>query len=289
MSRNRFDLAGEKDFSAVLRLRMAELQAQQMSGFLGASKAVGRAEPIDLFDTLLGDAVSALNLGGRNMSLFDPESAYRMMTEINTRETRYQAEYSEMTDMRSALDQIRQESRSLGTIDQSTAEEEILQRMREFAGNYNQWIDRFDDALKPGGLLSGTQAAQVSQWELEQSVENRFLGAQDGVHGMRDLGFQIDPVSDRLSVDEKQFQAEFAANSSGVVSALTEFSTHFARSAELLNSEGNFVPSRLGNLSRVIDYISRNKHSLQAEFGTGDAVSPSAALAHYAEIQSLAP
>jgi hypothetical protein len=66
------------------------------------------------------------------------------------------------------------------------------------------------------------------------------------------------------------------------------FSANFAKSAELLNSDGNFIPNRLANLNRAITYIDDNKTSLQAEFGLGDSVNPSAqvakALAAYKQI-----
>ena len=67
--------------------------------------------------------------------------------------------------------------------------------------------------------------------------------------------------------------------------ALHEFTTNFAKSAELLNSAGNFISNRQDNLSRVIDYIDTNTASLQAEFGLGDAAKPTGqqakALANY--------
>ena len=55
------------------------------------------------------------------------------------------------------------------------------------------------------------------------------------------------------------------------MSTLHEFSSNFSKSADLLNSNGNFIPNRLNNLSRAITYIADNKESLQAEFGVGDA------------------
>ena len=45
---------------------------------------------------------------------------------------------------------------------------------------------------------------------------------------------------------------------------------NFIKSAGLLTSVSNFIPNRLANLDRVIDYISENKTSLHAEFGLGD-------------------
>ncbi|MFT3847310.1 MAG: hypothetical protein QM739_01130 [Propionivibrio sp.] len=54
------------------------------------------------------------------------------------------------------------------------------------------------------------------------------------------------------------------------MNTVDEFSANFAKSAGLLTSAGNFIPNRLDNLDRVIDYISANKASLQAEFGLGN-------------------
>ena len=82
--------------------------------------------------------------------------------------------------------------------------------------------------------------------------------------------------------------AALAANRQGAINTIDEFSANFARSAELLNSSNNFIPNRLANLDRVIDYISDNKSSLQAEFGLGDSARLSAqtarALAEYQQI-----
>ena len=63
------------------------------------------------------------------------------------------------------------------------------------------------------------------------------------------------------------------------VSTIDEFAANFALSAELLNSANNFIPNRLANLDRVIDYIDANKTSLQQEFGSGDAAKATGELA----------
>jgi hypothetical protein len=64
-----------------------------------------------------------------------------------------------------------------------------------------------------------------------------------------------------------------------VLATVQEFSTNFAKSADLLNAEGNFIPRRLDNLNRVIDFIDNNKASLQAEFGLGDSAAPTGKVA----------
>lgn len=129
--------------------------------------------------------------------------------------------------------------------------------------------------MKSGGLLAGTQAAEISLYELKQSVENRFNGAMHGVQGMRELGLTIDPKTNQTSFDVAKLDAVLANNREGAVSAISEFSGNFAKSAKLLASSNNFIPNRLNNLDRVIDYIADNKTSLQAEFGLGDPAKPS--------------
>ncbi|MBK9522264.1 MAG: hypothetical protein IPO13_11765 [Rhodocyclaceae bacterium] len=76
-----------------------------------------------------------------------------------------------------------------------------------------------------------------------------------------------------------ELNAILATNKHGAVAAIDAFSANFAKSADLLNSEGNFIDNAIDNRSRAIAYISDNKASLQAEFGTGDAATPRADVA----------
>lgn len=133
--------------------------------------------------------------------------------------------------------------------------------------------------MQNGGLLADVQAAQISRYELKQSIGNVFNGAGDGVHGLADLGVTIDQHSGLATLDTLRLNALLASNKQGGVNALNEFAANFARSASLLNLEGNFIPNRLNNLQRVIDYFAERKISLQNEFGTGDAARPSGVVA----------
>jgi hypothetical protein len=152
-------------------------------------------------------------------------------------------------------------------------------------------VGRFDNTVKSGGVLSGTQAAEISLYELKQSIENRFNGAMHGVQGMRELGLTIDPLTHKASFDTAKLDAVLANKREGAISAISEFSGNFAKSAEMLASSNNFIPNRLDNLDRVIDYFADNKASLQAEFGLGDPAKPSAqiakALAAYKQMFSV--
>lgn len=47
---------------------------------------------------------------GRNMALFDPESAYKMMTSINRFAVNFKAEASEMSDIKSYVSTLQQEA-----------------------------------------------------------------------------------------------------------------------------------------------------------------------------------
>ena len=299
------DSAGAVDFSSALKLQMASMQSQTVgslvSSALGSGKVSGGANFADILgagktagtsslDAMLGGAASmsgtnGVSAAGRNMALFDPESAYRMMTDINAWAVAYKAEASEMGDMKSYISTLQQEAIKLGSTDVSTGGEEIRGRVQAFANAYNGWMQRFGSELQDGGMLAGTQAARVSQWELAQSIANPFNGAKDGLHGMADLGLSIDPVTKLATVDNARLDAALASNKTAAMGALHEFTANFAKSAELLNSAGNFISNRMDNLSRVIGYIDTNMASLQAEFGLGDPVKPTGqqakALANY--------
>ena len=150
---------------------------------------------------------------GATSSLFDPESAYRMMSDINARAVAYKAESSEMTDMKTYVSTLQQEAIKLGSTDASTGSAmKSAARVQAFADAYNGWMQRFGSELKDGGLLAGTQAAKVAQWELEQSIANPFHGAKDGLRGMADLGLRIDPVSKLATVDNARLDAALASN-----------------------------------------------------------------------------
>jgi hypothetical protein len=297
--------AGAVDFSSALKLQMASIQSQTVgalvSSALGSGKVssganfadilgVGKTAGSSSLDALLGSAatISGMNgvsAAGRNMALFDPESAYRMMTDINNRAVTYKAEASEMGDMKAYVSTLQQEAIKLGSTDVSTGSEEIRGRVQAFADAYNGWMQRFGSELQDGGLLAGTQAARVSQWELEQSVANPFNGARDGLHGMADLGLSIDPLTKLATVDDARLDAALANSKTAAMGALHEFTANFAKSAELLNSAGNFISNRLDNLSRVIGYIDTNMASLQAEFGLGDPAKPTGQLAKVLDAQ----
>lgn len=297
--------SGAVDFSSALKLQMASIQSQTVgslvSSALGSGKVSGGANFADILgagntagtsslEALLGSAASmsgtnGVSAAGRNMALFDPESAYRMMTDINAKAVAYKAEASEMGDMRSYVSALQQEAIKLGSTDVSTGGDEIRGRVQAFANAYNGWMQRFGSEVQDGGMLAGTQAARVSQWELEQSIANPFNGAKDGLHGMADLGLSIDPMTKLATVDNARLDAALASNKKAAMGVLHEFTAHFAKSAELLNSAGNFINNRLDNLSRVIGYIDTNLASLQVEFGQGDPAKPTGqqakALANY--------
>ena len=272
------------DFLSSLKVQMANVESQTLGSVISGNAVTsfadilggGKTAGISALEAMLSSVsgTSAVSVAGRNMALFDPESAYRMMTDINARAVNYKAEASEMGDMKSYVSTLQQEAVKLGGIDLSTSGEEIRSRVQVFADAYNGWMQRFGSELQEGGMLAGTQAARVSQWELEQSIANPFNGAKDGLHGMADLGLSIDPVTKLATVDNARLDAALANDKMAAVGALHEFTANFAKSAELLNSAGNFIANRLDNLSRAIGYIDTNMTSLQAEFGLGEPTSP---------------
>ena len=277
------------DFASSLALSLASSQggsanAVNVLGGLASGRSAangaldflsvgGLSDPISLIN--LNGKRGALSAAGRNLALYDPESAYRMMTDINNRDVTYKAQFAELSEMKTEVVKMQQAGQSLGSGLAGLDNEGIKTQLQAFVATYNEWVGRFDTTVKSGGLLAGTQAAEVSLYELKQSIENPFNGAMQGVRGMRDLGLSIDPTTHRASFDTSKFDAVLGSNRSGAINAIGEFSGNFARSAELLASNNNFIPNRLDNLDRAIDYISDNKASLQAEFGLGDPARPS--------------
>ncbi|MDP2401831.1 MAG: flagellar filament capping protein FliD [Actinomycetota bacterium] len=263
--------AGDFDaiFASVLGLPFAE-QARGSSDLLSAVIQNRAVKP---------DAMHA----GRNMSLPDPESAYKMMTVINNKDVLYKAQFSELNELGAAVSGMQEAGESLAGITAATDNDSIKTGLLDFAERYNDWIHRFADDLRGGGLLAGTQAAEISQYELEQSVKNVFNGIHSGFHGLADLGVTVEPGSRLLSLDGAKLDAALARSKAGVVETVREFSSNFVKSASLLNSEDNFIPNQLDNLNRAIHYISDNGDSLRAEFGTGDAAKPSGKVAQALE------
>ena len=304
----RHNAAESGDFSSSLALRMAGAKSQSINILLGSALGGKKASSGTDFLTRLSGAQSGSQLGatdplsllglstttqglspsGRNLSLFDPESAYRMMSVINAKDVTYKAQFSELSEMETLVSGMQQAGQALGGVSALMDNEAIESQLQAFAAKYNDWVTRFDGTVKNNGLLAGTQAAEISLYELEQSVKNIFNGAKDGFHGMRDLGLNIDPNTKLATLDTSQLFAALGTNKTGAINALHEFGANFAKSAELLNSANNFIPNRLGNLDRVIDYITDHRSSLQAEFGLGDPAKPSAqvakALAAYNQI-----
>src|ERR1035437_9574552 len=164
----------------------------------------------DLTSTSLSDALAqisntgttqGLSATGRNLSLYDPESAYKMMTVINNEDVTYKAQFSELSSMGTEVKSLQTAGQALSGVSASTTDTDITTQLQAFTAQYNDWITKFGSTTASGGVLAGTQAAEVSLSELDQSVENRFNGAADGIHGMSDLGLTIDPNTKLASLD----------------------------------------------------------------------------------------
>jgi hypothetical protein len=290
--------AGVDSVAGSLALRLATFESQTFASLLSSLFASDDSETSSGLDAALGTqtgaqdgssallaqlngsaGVNGLSATGRNSSLFDPESAFQMMSVISNNDVAYKAQFSELSQMKSYLSEMRQDAQSLAGIDTASSDASIKSQLVTFTSQYNAWIDRFDEDMAKGGVLADTQAAQVALHELDQSVDNIFNGASDGLHGLADLGLSIDPVTKMATFDSARLDSVLASNKQGVVDTVREFSANFAKSAELLNSDGNFIPNQLDNLSRVIDYYGDHKSALQAEFGLGDTAKPSAQVA----------
>lgn len=273
--------------AAATLYELARFDAQALSFLTDSGTEEGTS-----FADIFGQKQSALDAGGRNLGLRDPESGYRMMTQINGYQIDFKAQFAELSQMGSAVEEMEAIGRQVADVDLTSTNAEIRQQLQGFVDAYNAWVGRFAPTVATGGVLDNIQAAEISLYELEQSVKNIFNGAAEGVNGLGALGITIDPHSKRASFDAAQLEAVLAENRQGAVSAIDEFSANFAQSADLLNAEDNFIDHALDNRSRAIDYLADNFTSLQAEFGRGDAARPAGAvaqaLAAYERMRTLA-
>lgn len=244
------------------------------------------------FAEIFAGKQTTLAESGRNTALFDPESAYTMMSFINNSEVSFKAQYAELASMGEEVEHLEEIGGALADADLITPNEDIKARIEAFSAEYNRWIDRFSPDTRPGGILDNVQAAEVSLFELEQNITNVFVGAKDGFRGLDDIGISIDPQTRKISFDPAVLDSALAANKPGVVAAIDQFSADFAKSADLLNQADNMIPRQLDNRQRAIDFISSHRSSLEAEFGRGDAAQPAGqvarALAAYEDARAIA-
>ncbi len=264
-------------------LYLANFRAQSLGALIGSISGAGNVRSFTGIDALGSPAatgsVGGLSATGRNPSLSDPESAYAMMSVINSAAVAYQAQSSALGEMKSWVARLQQHAMSLGSVDTATDNSRIKSLLQDFASEYNGWVRRFDADMRSGGVLAGTRAAQVSRYELEQSIRNIFHGASDGLQGLPDLGFSIDPATGLATLDTARLESVLASNRPGTIHALQQFGANFAKGAELLGSAGNFIARQLDNLGRAIRYIDANRPALQAEFGLGDTARPAGQVA----------
>jgi hypothetical protein len=259
-------------------LQLADFRNQALNTLLGTtSEDSKKTSSSSSFSQILDSKMAGTtgsSTNGMNMSLNDPASGYNMMSFINNSEVQFKAQYSELSAMDTAVGTLETAGQQLGDkVDASTSNSDIKAQLQGFVDQYNSWIDRFGGDVKSGGILDGVQAGEASMFELEQNINNIFNGAADGIHGMGDLGITIDPTTKRATFDSSRLDSALASNKTGVVNAIDQFSANFAKSADLLNDDGNFIHNAMDNRSRAISYIENNKTSLQAEFGTGATAS----------------
>lgn len=267
---------------------------QQLAAFRGqALNFLTDTSSGDSFSAILGAQAGGLSATGRNLSLFDPESAFKMMSKINQYEVDFKSQFAELSQLGSAVETMEAAGTELmDDVDVGDSNADIKADIQQFVDGYNAWLERFAPSVAAGGVLDNIQAGEISLYELEQSINSIFHGAMNGFSGLPDLGIKIDPVTHRASIDSAQLDSALAQNKAGVVATIDEFAANFAKSADLLNQSDNFIPRQLDNYSRAIEYISSNRSSLEAEFGSGDRASTSSAqakaLAAYASASGLA-
>ncbi|MGL4996503.1 MAG: hypothetical protein ACRC6G_10090, partial [Deefgea sp.] len=102
---------------------------QLASGYISSQTGVTGVDGIN--------AIPGLSAIGRNMSLPDPESAYKMMTDINRRSVEYKAQHATLADMQSGVTQLSQSAVQLGNITAESPFSTVKSQLQSFADQYN--------------------------------------------------------------------------------------------------------------------------------------------------------
>ena len=236
--------------------------AQLASGYINSQSG--------LTDVAGVDAIPGLSAIGRNMALPDPESAYKMMTDINRRSVEYKAQYATLSDMQAGVGQLSQVAEQLGKITGESPFSSVKSQFQNFADQYNHWRRSYDADSQDPELLGNTQAAQAARHTLQASISSPFHGAEHGLQGLAALGLEIDPITKMAKLDVAKFEDTWAQQPANATAAIGDFSANFSAAANLLTASGNFFQKQLSNLDRAIDYIQSNQTALQSEFGLGD-------------------
>ena len=257
--------------------------AQLASGYINSQSGLTGVDGVN--------AVPGLSAIGRNMALSDPESAYKMMTDINRRSVEYKAQYATLSDMQTGVGQLSQAAEQLGKITAESPFSTVKSQLQSFADQYNSWRRTYDADSQNPELLGNTQAAQAARHTLQASISNPFHGANQGLQGLAALGLEIDPVSKMAKLDVTKFEQTWAQQPANATAAINDFSANFSAAANLLTANGNFFQKQLSNLDRAIGYIQSNQTALQTEFGLGDppklSTRLSQALAEYQKMQTV--
>jgi hypothetical protein len=270
-----------------LALSIANFRTQMLSSLADPSADTG-ASFGDILSQLqagsdtsatTGSGIDAVLSAGSDSTLGAPVSGQAVLARISSLDVAYKAQYSELSQMESWLPQLQTAAQQLGAVAGSGASDGIKTQLQNFADQYNAWVQKFNPDVQQGGVLANTQAADVSLYELKQAITNPFIGANDGFRGLSDLGIDIDPTTNLMSVDTPRLDAALASNKQAVSNAVGDFSANFAKSASLLASDGNFVRNRLDNLDGAITFIDGNATDLQKVLGSGDAANPASQLA----------
>ena len=258
--------------SASAVISIANFRAQMFSSLMNLGSDAGSS---------FGDIMTGIQASSGNSmpALSDPASASAMMTKINGLDITYKAQYSELHQMDSYLPRLAEAARQLGSAASTDANDNIKAKLGDFVRQYNAWVQRFNPDVQGGGVLDNVQAGELPLYELDQVIENRFIGAKDGFQGLADMGISIDATTGLMSVNTSQLDAALGSNKPAVVDALGEFSAKFAAEADLLASGDNLIQHRLDNLGGAITYIDGNVSGWQKEFGSGDAASPTGQIA----------
>lgn len=245
-----------------IALNVSSVKSQMLTTLLESTGQTGTAFADILAGLQSSSGSTAASTGGGD--------GYALLNRIDELATTFKAQYAELSHMEEALPALKKAGDKLNAAAQAGSGD-LAAQVQAFADQYNAWVQRFGPDVQSGGVLAGVQAAEVSVYELNQAITDRFLGAEEGYNGLADLGIAIDPDTKQMTVDKTKLDAALARDPLGSQETLADFGAHFSQAAGLLAADNNIVRHRLDNLNSAIGYIDANSSAWQQEFGGGSS------------------
>ena len=146
---------------------------------VGGSSAATGSGTSSLFDVLLGSSAGTAGTNSVFNQLFG-DGSNLLSAAFDYRQTGYSKELSRLEEMSSKVADLSSTAKSLQSLTASTDTADIKSALQKFVQQYNAWDAEFDGDVAKGGMLEGSQAANMARFSMQRDVTDIFNGHGNG-------------------------------------------------------------------------------------------------------------